>query len=101
MRTTFFFYFDATRIAFQSIFAHKLRSFLTLIGIIIGVASVVLVGAAIKRTEHLRVEQRHQTAWREYVLCDAQWVPLAVSPMKNGKRWSSGTRRSNGLKCVL
>src|SRR4029450_14158001 len=47
MRTTFFFYFDATRIAFQSIFAHKLRSFLTLIGIIIGVASVVLVGAAI------------------------------------------------------
>lgn len=47
MRTAFFFYFDATRIAFQSIFAHKLRSFLTLIGIIIGVASVVLVGAAI------------------------------------------------------
>ncbi len=47
MKTTFFFYFDATRIAFQSIFAHKLRSFLTLIGIIIGVASVVLVGAAI------------------------------------------------------
>ncbi|MGH9429009.1 MAG: ABC transporter permease [Terriglobia bacterium] len=47
MRATFFFYFDATRIAFQSIFAHKLRSFLTLIGIIIGVASVVLVGAAI------------------------------------------------------
>src|ERR1700741_3670099 len=47
MRTTFFFYFDATRIAFQSIFAHKLRTFLTLIGIIIGVASVVVVGAAI------------------------------------------------------
>src|SRR5215813_10936334 len=47
MRATFFFYFDATRIAFQSIFAHKLRAFLTLIGIIIGVASVVLVGASI------------------------------------------------------
>jgi putative ABC transport system permease protein len=47
MKATFFFYFDATRIAFQSILAHKLRSFLTLIGIIIGVASVVLVGAAI------------------------------------------------------
>jgi putative ABC transport system permease protein len=31
----------------QSIFAHKLRAFLTLIGIIIGVASVVIVGAAI------------------------------------------------------
>lgn len=47
MTATLFFYFDATRIAFQSILAHKLRSFLTLIGIIIGVASVVLVGAAI------------------------------------------------------
>jgi len=47
MRATFFFCYDATRIAFQSILAHKLRSFLTLIGIIVGVASVVLVGAAI------------------------------------------------------
>ena len=41
------FYIDAGRIAVQSIFAHKLRAFLTLIGIIIGVASVVVVGAAI------------------------------------------------------
>ena len=40
-------YFDAFRLAIQSIFAHKLRAFLTLIGIIIGVASVVVVGAAI------------------------------------------------------
>jgi putative ABC transport system permease protein len=41
------FYLEAVRIALQSIFAHKLRAFLTLIGIIIGVASVVVVGAAI------------------------------------------------------
>ncbi len=41
------FYVEAFRIALQSIFAHKLRAFLTLIGIIIGVASVVVVGAAI------------------------------------------------------
>lgn len=41
------FYLDATKIAFQSIVAHKLRAFLTLIGIIIGVSSVVVVGAAI------------------------------------------------------
>src|SRR5262249_35850174 len=40
-------YIDATRLALQSIFAHKLRSLLTLIGIIIGVASVVTVGASI------------------------------------------------------
>lgn len=41
------FYSDALKIALQSIFAHKLRAFLTLIGIIIGVASVVTVGASI------------------------------------------------------
>ncbi|HWS54353.1 MAG TPA: ABC transporter permease [Pyrinomonadaceae bacterium] len=47
MKTLYTFYADAARIALQSIFAHKLRAFLTLIGIIIGVASVVVVGAAI------------------------------------------------------
>ncbi len=47
MRYLYSFYTEATRIALQSIFAHKLRAFLTLIGIIIGVASVVVVGAAV------------------------------------------------------
>jgi putative ABC transport system permease protein len=47
MKPLLSFYSDALRIALQSIFAHKLRAFLTLIGIIIGVASVVTVGASI------------------------------------------------------
>lgn len=47
MKRLYSFYADAARIALQSIFAHKLRTFLTLIGIIIGVASVVIVGASI------------------------------------------------------
>ena len=47
MKAFFSFYADALSIAVQSIFAHKLRAFLTLIGIIIGVASVVTVGASI------------------------------------------------------
>src|ERR1051326_2700175 len=47
MRAILSFYSDALKIALQSIFAHKLRAFLTLIGIIIGVASVVTVGASI------------------------------------------------------
>jgi putative ABC transport system permease protein len=47
MRYLYTFYVDAAKIALQSIFAHKLRAFLTLIGIIIGVASVVVVGASI------------------------------------------------------
>lgn len=44
------FYYDvatAVALAVDSIRAHKLRSFLTLLGVIIGVASVILVGAAI------------------------------------------------------
>lgn len=47
MKAFLSFYTDALKIALQSIFAHKLRAFLTLIGIIIGVASVVVVGASI------------------------------------------------------
>src|SRR4029077_5537359 len=51
------FYTDALKIALQSIFAHKLRAFLTLIGIIIGVASVVVVGAAISGLNTYVVEK--------------------------------------------
>ncbi len=47
MRRLYSFYADAFRIAIKSIFEHKLRAFLTLLGVIIGVASVVVVGASI------------------------------------------------------
>jgi putative ABC transport system permease protein len=47
MRQLYSFYLDAFRIALKSILEHKLRAFLTLIGIIIGVAAVVVVGASI------------------------------------------------------
>ena len=57
MRAIFSFYTDALKIALQSIFAHKLRAFLTLIGIIIGVASVVTVGASISGLNTYVVEK--------------------------------------------
>jgi putative ABC transport system permease protein len=41
-------FFTAVSLAASSLRAHKLRTFLTLLGIIIGVTSVVLVGAAIE-----------------------------------------------------
>lgn len=41
-------FFTALLLALDSIKAHKLRSFLTLLGVIIGVASVILVGAGIE-----------------------------------------------------
>src|SRR5215471_11063990 len=39
---------SAFALAMDSIRSHKLRSFLTLLGVIIGVASVIMVGAAIE-----------------------------------------------------
>ena len=47
MRHLYSFYTDAFWIAVKSILEHKLRALLTLIGIIIGVAAVVVVGASI------------------------------------------------------
>ncbi len=47
MRQVYSFYIDAFFISVKSILEYKLRAFLTLIGIIIGVASVVVVGASI------------------------------------------------------
>ncbi len=47
MRQLYSFYTDAFWIALKSILEHKLRAFLTLIGIIIGVAAVIVVGASI------------------------------------------------------
>ncbi len=47
MRHLYTFYSDAFWIAIKSISEHKLRAFLTLLGVIIGVASVVVVGASI------------------------------------------------------
>jgi len=47
MRQLYYFFADAALIALRSIFAQKMRAFLTLIGSIIGVSSVVVVGASI------------------------------------------------------
>ncbi|MDQ3711168.1 MAG: ABC transporter permease [Acidobacteriota bacterium] len=47
MGQVYTFYADAFRIALQSILEHKLRAALTLLGVIIGVAAVVVVGASI------------------------------------------------------
>ncbi|MBA3335801.1 MAG: ABC transporter permease [Acidobacteria bacterium] len=47
MRQIYTFYADAFWIALKSILEHKLRAFLTLLGVIIGVSAVVVVGASI------------------------------------------------------
>ncbi|HXK59221.1 MAG TPA: ABC transporter permease [Acidobacteriota bacterium] len=48
IRFRFGLFWEAVRIALQSLWTHKLRAFLTLLGIIIGVCSVLLVSASIE-----------------------------------------------------
>lgn len=57
MRQLYSFYADAFWIALKSILEHKLRAFLTLIGIIIGVAAVVVVGASISGLKTYVIEK--------------------------------------------
>jgi putative ABC transport system permease protein len=57
MRQLYSFYTDAFWIALQSILEHKLRALLTLVGIIIGVAAVVVVGASISGLKTYVVDQ--------------------------------------------
>jgi putative ABC transport system permease protein len=57
MRQLYSFYTDAFWIALKSILEHKLRALLTLIGIIIGVAAVVVVGASIAGLKTYVIDQ--------------------------------------------
>ena len=57
MRQLYSFYADAFWIAVKSILEHKLRAFLTLIGIIIGVAAVIVVGASIAGLKTYVIDQ--------------------------------------------
>ena len=51
---------EVVKMALGSIWAHKLRTFLTLLGIIVGVASVMLVAAGISGAEEYVVSQVSQ-----------------------------------------
>lgn len=57
MRQLYSFYFDAFWIALKSILEHKLRALLTLVGIIIGVAAVIVVGASIQGLKTYVIDQ--------------------------------------------
>ena len=42
--------FENIRLAFQGIWSHKMRAFLTMLGIIIGIASIIAIVSTIKGT---------------------------------------------------
>src|SRR6187402_1951641 len=94
MKALFSFYSDALRIALQSIFAHKLRAFLTLIGIIIGVASVVVVGASISGLNSYVVDQVSRLLGANHFMI----ARMASSGQLTEEQWQKMDRRNKRLE---
>jgi len=82
---------EAVRIAFGSILAHKLRSFLTLIGIIIGVASVVVVGASISGLNSYVIERVSK------VLGVNHFMIARIANARSSEQWERMDRRNKRL----
>jgi putative ABC transport system permease protein len=93
MRRHTAFYVDAVRIAVQSIVAHKLRAFLTLIGIIIGVASVVVVGASISGLNSYVVDQVSRLLGANHFMI----ARMASSGQLTEEQWQKMDRRNPRL----
>ncbi len=94
MRRSTAFYIDAFRIAVRSIFAHKLRAFLTLIGIIIGVASVVVVGASISGFNAYVVDQVSRLLGANHFMI----ARMASSGQLTEEQWQKMDRRNKRLE---
>jgi putative ABC transport system permease protein len=84
---------EALRMAFSSILAHKLRSFLTLIGIIIGVASVVVVGAGISGLNRYVVERVSRVLGANHFMI----ARMAGSGRITEEEWERRDRRNKRL----
>lgn len=94
--------------AFQSVFAHKMRSFLTMLGIIIGIASIITIISGIKGTneqikENLIGSGNNVVTVKLYqndMPYDMSYnpIPQGVLPMKSEQR--EKLRESNGIEDV-
>jgi putative ABC transport system permease protein len=93
MKAILSFYSDALKIALQSIFAHKLRAFLTLIGIIIGVSSVVTVGASISGLNTYVVEKISKVLGNNHFMI----ARMAFSGQMDDEEFERRNRRNKRL----
>lgn len=84
------------RLAFQGIWSHKLRSFLTMLGIIIGIASIITIVSTIKGTND-RIKENLIGAGNDVVnvqlyqsnfVYDLSWneLPAGVQPIREEAR---------------
>ena len=80
--------FENIQLAFQGVFGHKLRSFLTMLGIIIGIASIIPIISTIKGTNEQIISS----------------VPAAISSMSSSIRMTGPStcpirRRTASASC--
>ncbi|HYP52779.1 MAG TPA: ABC transporter permease [Pyrinomonadaceae bacterium] len=94
MKLVYTFFADAARIALQSILAHKLRAFLTLLGVIIGVASFVSVGAAVNGLNAYVVETVSKVLGVNHFMIDR----MAMHGELSDEEWERRNRRNKRIK---
>ncbi len=89
MRQLYSFYTDAFWIAWKSILEHKLRAFLTLIGIIIGVAAVIVVSASIAGLKTYVIGQISKVLGSNHFMI----TRMAMVGNLSGDEWEAMNRR--------
>lgn len=90
MQQLYSFYSDALWIAVKSILEHKLRAILTLIGIIIGVAAVVVVGASISGLKTYVIDQVSKVLGQNHFMITRM---AQMGPMSE-EEWERKNRRN-------
>ncbi|MDM7923304.1 MAG: ABC transporter permease, partial [Pyrinomonadaceae bacterium] len=93
MRQLYSFYTDAFWIALKSILEHKLRALLTLIGIIIGVAAVVVVGASIAGLKTYVVETASKILGSNHFMM----TRMASMGRMSDEEWEKRNRRNKDI----
>ncbi|NNE67629.1 MAG: FtsX-like permease family protein [Pyrinomonadaceae bacterium] len=93
MKSFYTFYADAFRIAIKSILEHKLRAFLTLLGVIIGVASVVVVGASISGLNSYVSTQISKVLGANHFMMNR----MAQSGEMDDKEWEERNKRNKKI----
>src|ERR1044072_7316864 len=94
MRKLYSFYSDAFWIAIKSILEHKLRAFLTLIGIIIGVAAVIVVAASISGLKTYVVETASKVVGSQHFMIDR----MAAMGRMSDEEFERRNRRNKDIK---
>ena len=90
------------RLSFRGIFAHKMRSFLTMLGIIIGIASIIAIVSTIKGTndqiENNSNEQQLEKNENIIVHVSGAVNKEGIVELKNNSRIIDAIDKAGGLK---